>query len=197
MDYPELGTIRSLQGRPIILAHIGHETLSHAAEVEVEIGFDGMKLEHLIGRDSGTSPDTARLRAQRRSRFRAGAERGAENIVNWRLDRTPPGAERRGKAQTGKEDSPCRRRGPALALVIGSPTTAASAWSITGNSTARARGCADLPGRGPAIPERVPGSHSLPCSRRHRSRPSDRDTLRGPGSASWGDYFGIADRREG
>ncbi len=46
MNYPELWKNRDRfkVGR-MILTHIGRETLSHAAEVEIEMGFDGMRLE--------------------------------------------------------------------------------------------------------------------------------------------------------
>jgi ribonuclease BN (tRNA processing enzyme) len=46
MNYPELKRNRSRfnVGR-MILTHLGRETINHTSEVEIEMGFDGMKLE--------------------------------------------------------------------------------------------------------------------------------------------------------
>ncbi|HVN30031.1 MAG TPA: MBL fold metallo-hydrolase [Candidatus Binataceae bacterium] len=46
MNYPELARNRErFKVKRMILTHLGREALNHAAEMDIEMGFDGMKLE--------------------------------------------------------------------------------------------------------------------------------------------------------
>ncbi len=46
MNYPELKrNLDKFNVKRMVLTHLGREAINHTREIEIEMGFDGMKLE--------------------------------------------------------------------------------------------------------------------------------------------------------